>query len=392
MIEIKKLVEELQEKLNKSISGLEFVLSSDTAKFKRSLRIQNTIAERINGLVKVNSSDVTNLADGKLFATISCNLKIIFKLEGKEENETINIDGNQRIIPGYKQKIDAVRLALTNAFQNHEQGEMTETIKENGRDIEKKYLVLKLYQFPDSGERLQVQELGDSYSFNVYISYMFVEGGISTYDVVYTLDGNIIPFETNTAYRTPTMDGNVYADTIDGATKNLVSQTTFSVSFQLPALKNSVTKQMFNYLFGGKVNQAHILNVKDKAWGTEYNYLVVYGENNLTGNTILNLGQQLTLMEAVDDYELLSFPSNLAVYEIIKDLPNDTKEIHWDRDFYFYNITKKQFGFYADTQEDNRNNNWDLSKYPLSKGDIIITTANLYINTDYITALQTITE
>ena len=180
MIELKTLVEELQEKLNKNIQGLDFALSIDTAKFKRSLRRSNTIQERVNGLVKVLSSDTTNLSDGKIFATLSCNVRFIFKLEGNEEDEIVkNEKGEERIIPGYKTKIENVRLALSNALQKNDQGVMTEEYTVNGETLKRDYLVIKLYQFPESGERMQVQELGDSYSFNVYISYMFVEGGIS---------------------------------------------------------------------------------------------------------------------------------------------------------------------------------------------------------------------
>jgi hypothetical protein len=349
MIELKTLVDNLQEKLNKNIQGFDFALSLDTAKFKRSLRRQNTVRERINGLVRVMSSDTTNLSDGKLFSTLSCRVNFIFKLEGKEEDEIVYNEKGEvsQVIQGYKTKIDNVRLALSTAFQRHEQETMTEKYTENGETIEKEFLVIKLYQFPESGERTQVQELGDSYSFSVYISYMFVEGGISTYDVKYTLDGVLIPFQTITTYRTPTMDGNVYADTKDGATKNLVSQTSFSVSFILPALKNPVTRNIFKYIFGGKINEAHLLNIKypsfDGGEAEEYNYLVTLGESYLSGDTILNIGQTITLLEAVDDYELLSFPDKLYVYQL--NVVEPDVDLVFNEDAYFYNFETKSFGF-----------------------------------------------
>ncbi len=377
MIELKTLVGQLQDKLNRNLQGLNFAIALDTAKFKRSLRKQNTIQERINGLIKVNSSDTTNLSDGKLFATISCRLSVIFKLEGKEEDEIVYNEKGEEIgiIPGYKTKVDAVRLALSTAFQKNEQEKMTETVIENGDRVQKEYLVIKLYQFPESGERIQTMELGDSYSFNVYISYMFVESGISSYDVVYTLDGNVIPFQQSTSYRTPTMDGNVYADTKDGATKNLVSQSTFSVSFELPALKNNVTKNMFRYLFGGKINQAHILNIKypsfDGEIDEEYNYLVVYGENRIMGDTILNIGQSLTLMEAPDDYELLNFPEKYYIYQY---LGNGLSELTFNDNAYFYDFETKTFGtaFKGVSKE-----------FVVGYGDHIVSTAPLTDTSDF---------
>jgi hypothetical protein len=347
MIELKKIVNQLEDKLNNNIYGVNFAIATDTAKFKRSLRKANIIEERINGLLRVMSSDTTNLSDGKLFATLSCNLKVIFKLEGDEEDKIIyNEKGEETgVIPGYKSKIETIRNALSNVFQSNEQETMTETVVENGERVNKEYLVIKLYQFPESGERLQVQELGDSYSFNIYISYMFVEGGISSYDTVYTLDGIVIPFQTFTTYRTPTMDGNVYADTINGATKNLISQTTFSVAFKLPALKNNITKNMFRFIFGGKINQAHLLNIKYPSFdgsAEEYNYLVVYGENSLMGDTILNMGQNITLMEATDDYELLNFPEKYYIYQYNGESPLNS--LKFKEYAYFYNFETKEFG------------------------------------------------
>ena len=40
------------------------------------------------------------------------------------------------------------------------------------------------------------------------------------------------------------MDGNVYANTKDGATKNLAAQSTFLIVFELPALKDTTTTNM----------------------------------------------------------------------------------------------------------------------------------------------------
>jgi hypothetical protein len=174
------------------------------------------------------------------------------------------------------------------------------------------------------------------------------------------------------------MDGNVYADTKDGATKNLVSQTTFSVSFQLPALKNTVTRQMFKYLFGGKINEAHILSVKYPSFNggkdEEYFYLVTYGEINAMGNTILNVGQSLTLMESVEDYELITFSPNLFIYELEIGL-SDSSFIEFTGEVYLYNVNTKQFIHPISTDGISFLN---IRDFPISVGDKIVCTAPLY--------------
>ena len=246
MIGLKTFAENLQTKLNNNLQGLTFAIKADTKEFEKSLRIGNTVKEYINGLLTLQSSDMSNLTDGQLFATIGCRLQVIFKLKGNESDEDTEIidpDTNEvvEIIEGNYSKIERVRDALSSAFQTNTQEVMTDSAGKN-------YLVCTLYQFIETGNREQVQILGDSMSFTAYISYMIVENGINTHDIVYTLDGKVIPFQTNTAYRTPTMDANVPANSPNGATKNLSSQSNFNVSFQLPALQNAITRAMFTSL------------------------------------------------------------------------------------------------------------------------------------------------
>ena len=321
MIGLKTLAENLQTKLNTTAHNLGadhlfFTIKADAKNFEKSLRIGNNVKEKINELLTLQSSDVSNLTDGSMFATMSCRLQVIFRLKGNENDEDTEIidpDTHQvvDVIEGNYTKIERVRNILSAAFQTNTQEVMTDSASKN-------YLVCTLYQFIETGDRAQVQILGDSMSFTAYISYMFVENGVNTHDIEYRLDGNIIPFQTNTTYRTPTMDANVYADSTNGAVKNISSQSIFSVSFQLPALRNNVTRLMFDWLFGGDLNVVHILYIKYLTSAEDYtekHYLVCFGENNESGETIKNIGQTMTLVECIDDYELINIPPNLFINE-----------------------------------------------------------------------------
>lgn len=316
MISLKTLATNLQTKLNGNNNGLTFSIKADSKQFERALRTGNVVNDKINGLLTLQASDMSNLTSGELFATISCRLQVIFRLKGGvgDDDEKIYNAAHTAVvqtIEGNNTYIERVRDALSNAFQTNEQSVMQDSDNKN-------YLVCILYQFVETGMRDQQSPIGDCMSFTAYISYMLVENGLNTHDIVYTLDGNVIPFQTNTVYRTPTMDGNVPAGSSNGAVKNLASQSIFSISFQLPALRNEITRRMFEWLFGGDLNVAHILGIKyptfNGATTQEKFYLMTYGETNASGETIKNVGQTLTLVECWNDYELVGVPSGYYIY------------------------------------------------------------------------------
>ena len=366
MIGLKTFAKNLQTKLNTNLQGLTFSIKADSKEFDKALRVGNTVKERINGLLTLQSSDMSNLTDGQLFATLSCRLQVIFRLKGgvpDEDQEIINPDTQQivKIIEGNYSYMERVRDALSSAFQTNTQETMTDSTG-------KSYLVCTLYQFVETGNRDQQSPIGDCMSFTAYIAYMIVENGINTHDITYTLDGKIIPFQTNTAYRSPTMDANVYAGG-NGAAKNLASQSIFTISFQLPALQNAVTRKMFAWLFGGELNVAHILNIRYPNFSganfEESNYLVTYGENNASGETIKNVGQTMTLVEIIDDYEIVGIPDTYFIYERTGAAVNS---LSFAAESYFYDFNTKQFGHVPIAQE---------TAFTVNNGDILISTAPL---------------
>ncbi|MBO7214006.1 MAG: hypothetical protein J6V66_00765 [Clostridia bacterium] len=337
MIELKELASDLQSKLNSNTQSLDFAIFPDTTSFIKSYKVRNTVHEVINGLLTVQTSDLSNLTDGEVFATISARLQVIFRLKNHDEDiEVPKANGETAIKYGNNSIVAMVREALTTAFQTQEQKVLTDSDGKN-------YLVSIIYQLVETGERNQVAQLGDCFTFTVYIAYMFVENGINTRDITYTLDGKVIPFQANTVLRTPTTDGNVYADTTNGAVKNLSSQSLLDFSFELPSLRNEITNAMYKWLFGGELNVAHILNVRmpDFPNGfTETNYLVTYGATPIMGETIKNIGQKMTLVEICDDYELVGIPDDYYIYYAV----NDLSAVELTSNGYFYNFGTKEFG------------------------------------------------
>lgn len=308
MIDITQLSERIQNKLNEGQNFYNFRIVCDTAEFKKPKRKLNDITEYINGLFTTNGSDVSTLNSGLLVSTLNCTLRIIIRMKGFEENELSepDKDGNREILVyGDNTRIALMRSYLDNFFKAND------TWSDTDKDG-KEYVVSAVYDFAQSGIRGQVEHLGDSFTFLANVYYTIVQQGINSQSAIYLLDGVIIPYQSVTNYRTPTMDGNVYAGSKDGATKNLSSQSTLSFAFELPALSDTTTNNMLDFLFDGELNQAHLLTQNVK--GKKKTYLVTYGETKLIGQTIQNLGQSLSLVECPDDYDLIHFSDSYYIY------------------------------------------------------------------------------
>ena len=375
MITINDLLAHLKDKLNNgaghlaSTIGYVFDISVDTAEFKEDGRDENDEIKRINGLLRMTSSEVTNLTDGTIVAVQNCNLRLIFRLEDEEENGGLTIreigeyGGEVNSLPeepennafylyteelgqdgvymayctgawypvtpettdldldteyeyeivtqryeGYREQITTIREFLNKTLVNSVYEQMTDA---DGNH----FAVTTIYQLVSSGMRDQVQELGDSYYFNLSISYMFVQNGLNTQDLKHYLDNARIPFSSVTVYKTPTTDGNVYAG---GSlmTKNLSSQAQFSVAYEIPALNNDFTAAVFEYLFGDGLNYAHFLKIVKN--GTVLcEKLVTFGETKISGETIANIGSSLTLIELPPVYDMITVGSGLKAYKRI---------------------------------------------------------------------------
>ena len=309
MIELSTLAKELQDSLNNLGLGYTFKIFSDTGKFQKSIREDNAVTEYINGELRSLSSDLTTLDDGSILATQNCKLDLIFMLEDEEENEQeeffeisqengeISTKQGETII-GNITKVNTIHKALNNYFQSNS---VSQNSVSDGNG--KVFIVTKIYQLAESGQRSQVEILGNSFTFSVYIYYMFVQNGINTKNQTFELDGLTIPLQSITIYRTPVMDGNVYADTKNGSAKNIASMSQFSVSIELPALTKEFTDTVLESLYDGELNVPHILRVNSNY------YLVSFGENRLIGETIKNMGQSITFVECPDEYDLLNFPT-----------------------------------------------------------------------------------
>jgi hypothetical protein len=312
MIKFSVLAERLKTKIelvNQTLgTGLNFNVVSDTGEYKKPDRVGNEVTDYINCLLSLTSSDISNLTDGTVIATQTARLDVIVRMPDVAADEVYNNEELETVA----MKIEQVRAVLSNLTQSSE----FVSIKENSDDESSpEYSVSIIYQNAVSGERNIVANIGDSFTFSVYIYYILIQGGINTKSLVFNLDGTILPYQAVSVIKSKTYDSNVFSNTLDGSVKNTAIQSNWSATFELPAIKGDFWDMIFEILTGAdKLNTAHVLSFK--VGSKINNYLVNIGEVTLNGETVKNAGLKVSFFESDDNFYLLDFAGNYEkIYE-----------------------------------------------------------------------------
>ena len=369
MISLKNLAKAIEQDLNNTDAGFRFKIFPDAGSFKKAVREGNTVIKYINGVLSAVSSEVSNVSanDDKLvYATQTATLKLIYSLEDFAEDIAIeNEEGNVvETLLGYETRIENLKDALNSYFQGIKTENMTD---DNG----KTFSVTSVFLFIANGERAQNSIVGDSITFTTYIYYSFIQNGLNTTNLKLELDGEPIPYQTITLFRTPTTDGNVYSNSNNGATKNISLQSNFNLSLTLPAMTNNLTNRIIKNLLDGEINQAHILRVVVEP-DIERFYLVCYGENSVIGETIKNIGLRLSLIELRDNYENISFGEYMYIYQAGYD--NPSFDFENESVSAIFNIDGELINIRRQTLEEPPTIN-------ISAGSYIVTNKPLYVET-----------
>lgn len=315
MINLTVLSQNLQNYLNDNERGVVFRVFAGTGKYVEAVATDNTLIETVNCVLSIISNDMTQLSNGLIFATQTCSFRVIIPLEDTEQDGGVTtITGFNNGEPkesitqqftGNESKIARIRSVLDSKFSATDNTTITE---EN-----KTYSVSTIYTLMNDGERDILPTIGYSYSMSSYIYYYFVQNGVSSKANVISIDGVILPYQNATQRRTPTMDGYVPANTIDGSVENISSQSQSEISLTLPLFDNdSALSDGLDYLLGGEINTAHIViqTVRDKTTTR----LMTYGELTINSDVVKNIGMTLSLVPLAAIYELVKVPAMYYIY------------------------------------------------------------------------------
>lgn len=161
-----------------------------------------------------------------------------------------------------------------------------------------------------SGNRTQLPELGDCFTFVIYAYYNIVEGGENSRRWQVYLGKDRIPYSSLTLRRVPTQESNVFYGDLES--KNTTTGHTLGVSLECPAIVGEFCNEIKKFILNGSDNGAHILTLicGDKSRTIP----VVFGQVDSTASGILNVGLTISFAEAVELLGVVSFPQTYAIY------------------------------------------------------------------------------
>ena len=354
MISLKEITQDIENGLNGVTSGqpeeydtLYFKLFSDTGRFRRAKKKVNAVTDPVNGVVSLVSSQTTPNADGSLIAMLTCRVELVARLKDEEEDvmqaaEVKDDNGKTVVKEQLVEEGNATYVQhIRNAISSFTQSQGFKTMTEGGQA----YTVSVSYNFAETGTRAQRDRTGDSMTFVFYAYYNVIQNGQNSRSYVFRLDGQIIPYQQCTISRTDMSDADVYSG--DASAKVTSSGSVFSVTLAVPSFVSVFNDAVKKYLLYGKQNVAHILEVylgeKRTGFLPVKAYIVKFSEASNTAQGVLNVGGQITLSEIVDDFEIITWSSDLDIVKATAD--GDLKiysrspslQVFTDYSFVFYN-------------------------------------------------------
>lgn len=167
-----------------------------------------------------------------------------------------------------------------------------------------------------SGSVDLVPELGNIMEISTYIEVYFIEGGLSSKDLIVYFDNSIIPFTAVRHGRSPVTEGEVYAGTL--ISKNVVTSTAFAVDVDYPLNADELTKSCIDYLLSGEPNVGHFVNVVFGDIGQKLFFMTLnIFQTSATGINVA--GGSVSLMEVTANHMLVNTPAGYQTGRFILD-------------------------------------------------------------------------
>lgn len=300
MIKISDLAKKINDELNAySITCNRgkylFRIILDTSNYKKPRRIANEVICYIHGILNQVNSMIENTSTDGQNGTLAARLDILVPIFDKEdESENLEI-------------ANSVRNILDDYFSKSTSGVM---LDETG----KTYTFGMEYSLAASGERRLTPLVGDSFTFTSYINYYFSESGINSKSFQISIDGNRIPFTKFGIRRDSDMEGNVPSLTKDGGAQNVVTATTLSLNFDMPALQGEVYNLIMDYVLNGSNNVGHLVEIVSPQ--NTKSYIMTFSESSLNLETVLNGAVSVQLAEVLTANGVYTYsPAALAYLE-----------------------------------------------------------------------------
>lgn len=275
MIPINKLLEFVNNGLNAQLtedSNVQFQIYADGGDYEPPQREGNKVYFNINGVGSITENNIVPI-NNLLVATQTLSVVVM-----------LGIDPNK----GVEESVEPFRSLLSSWLAQPQ--------KINLENDGKNYSVTVYGSQPQAGELLQRDNIGKSlpYSFNVYFS--MVQGGISSFDLQLTFDGEPIPYMEASVSMAVVTEGGVFSAT-DGQVQNYPTSYGLQIDLTVPALENNNLTTAFAKWLLTKTRNTHSVTIGYA--GEEGTYNMIFAQSNITARGLDNIGQSITLIEAL---------------------------------------------------------------------------------------------
>ncbi len=303
MITLSEIAEKIESGLNAIIEdeNLQFHIWASAGELEKYLvRTGNTV----KGIIPANLRSVSSANDSNIIVMGSNGLMLdiaipIKSIKTKADQTAEDLD---KIKNGQYVFLDEIKEVIDSYFQLYKVFEY----EENGVS----------YTFSMEGGRLTDDTvdiypgLDECLFVSVYISLIFLQGGINARNVNISIDDEQVPFSNITIGRSNRLSSDVY-NTVP-VTKNIATSSALSIDFSFPANADKSTQQAFLSLLGGKPNIVHFIEIDI---GSVYDgkYLMIFENLNMNAQGVLFAGINGSLIEAADNLSVIDTPDYMQV-------------------------------------------------------------------------------
>lgn len=303
MITLTTLANYFEQGLNATLNNpeIKFKIWADAGEYLKPYRDGNTVTNYINANLRTSTS--ANDANDLVMGVNGLTLEFGIETKAPRTNATQTAEELQKIKDGQYPYIAYITSAINKYFQNSQ----VVSLEDNDG---KEFSISWLAGAAITGD-VQVRSwIGESIIFTVYIEITFVEGGVSSKSVKAFIDDKPIPIKAIRHGRSPMLERDVYADSL--TSKNVATSTAFSIDVEFPANKDAATQACSDYLFKGKPNVAHFVEIKfgDISEGLYYMTLNTV-QTAVQGISIA--GVTASLIEVVETSAALNVPESFQV-------------------------------------------------------------------------------
>ena len=327
MMLLTNLAEYLQEMLNDNEYGFTFRVFDSVGKYEEGVRLgTNQIYKFINVVLSQNSCDISTLKNGTQIQTMGVTLSYLVPMEDidndivqkelqkNNNDELVEVDvetqsGNATIIEDLE--------AFFSEFFGH-------PFHFNIGIDNKNYTTMMLFNNPAVADRDIFAGVGFATTFSQSGFVYLVEDGINERNLDWYLDGNLIPYDSATQFRNPTINGYVDKEG-NGEVENTELQYQKTWAFVFPSMLDSLGEGVIRYLNGNNPNMAHFLKHEvhldrgvDNADAVTLKFydLVLFGQSSMQAQVTKNASFSVSLVSCTKDFSILDFPSGFILYDV----------------------------------------------------------------------------